>query len=148
MGNHPRTEAQVAAGGENDPMQLIMTRLVDLELQRSALAETFAPTSERLGQIDRQMARARGLLEREKKRRGGLDGGTNRTFKYLELNLAQTSALHATLSARHDMLLKQRAEIDERLGHLGGTCGWRRAAAMDPERLGAHLDRFAPAIIL
>src|SRR5262249_39660192 len=121
--DHPRMLEAAAGTGEHDPMQLIAARLVELELQRSALRGTFAPTSERMEAINQQMADARRLLDREAERRAGLNGGTNRTYQFLELNLAQTEAQQASLAARRDALVLQREAGGARLEHLERIAG-------------------------
>jgi uncharacterized protein involved in exopolysaccharide biosynthesis len=141
---HPRTDALPATTGEHDPAQLVRSRLVELELQRSALVGVFTPDSERMTQLDQQLRDARRLLTSEQARRDGL-GAANPTYQYLELNLAQTAANQASLTARRDALQRQHDEVIARLDHLDrvGAEGERleRQRAAATEALQAYIRK-------
>jgi protein tyrosine kinase modulator len=116
--SHPRTVPVEAGTVPNDPLQLIKSRIVELELQRSALLSKFAPTSVNVSEVDRQIAEAHRLLTNEAKTEPLRGSAVNRTHEYLELNLAQTQAQMAAVKARVDDLRQQVAAQRSLLEHL------------------------------
>ncbi|HYD48826.1 MAG TPA: GumC family protein [Terriglobales bacterium] len=111
----PKTAQAAAATGQSDPLQFIRTRIVDLELQRSNLIGQFAPTSSKIKDIDRQLAEARRLMQREQKTKAGV---VSQTRESLALSLAKTEAEAVGLKAR---IASMRAQIEQdqpRLVHL------------------------------
>jgi len=106
-----------AAGGQaaGSPLQVIRSRLVELELQRSELLSTFAPTSIKVKDLDRRIAEARRLLDAEAKAGGGAANPARQT---LALDLAQTQAQIAAVKAREQALQAQLTDDRAKIEHL------------------------------
>ncbi len=103
---------------QNDPLQLLRTRVLELDLQRSEALSKFAPTSIKIQEIDRQIAEARRLLAEQEKLNGPDNGATNPTHQKLDLDLTQTEAEMAALKARAKALRAQVATDQQTLEHL------------------------------
>jgi uncharacterized protein involved in exopolysaccharide biosynthesis len=95
-----------------DPLLLLKTRLVDLELQRSELLTKFAPGNAKVQDLDSQIEEARRLLAVEEKTRALTGGGP------LQLDLTQTQAQLAAVRARVDGLHSRIAGARAALAHL------------------------------
>jgi uncharacterized protein involved in exopolysaccharide biosynthesis len=115
---YPKSLPADARIAGNDGLQLIKSRILQLELQRSELLAAFAPTSLKVQQIERQLAEARRLLADETRTAGRGTGVANPTYQSLEMDLAQTRAQGAALEARIDAVSGQLAEVRKRLEHL------------------------------
>jgi uncharacterized protein involved in exopolysaccharide biosynthesis len=113
---HPKTvRAKPAAGATSDPVQLIRARIVELELERSKLLGQFSPTSSRIQDVERQLAQARRIQEREAREMQGI---LSQTRESLELALAKTEAEAAGLRARVETVGSQTERDQARLAHL------------------------------
>jgi uncharacterized protein involved in exopolysaccharide biosynthesis len=121
--NHPRTiPGKPAAGAQSDPLQLIRSRVVELELKRSKLLGQFSPTSSKIADVDRQLAQARTIERREV---AAAQGVLSQARESLELAAAKAEADTAALRARVESLQKQ---IDRDQPYLA------RLEAIAPER--------------
>jgi uncharacterized protein involved in exopolysaccharide biosynthesis len=101
-----------AASPQADPVMLLKTRLVDLEMQRSELLTKFEPGNAKVRDLNSQIAEARRLLAVEEKTRASTGGGP------LQLELTQTQAQLAAVHARIDGLQSRIASGRARLAHL------------------------------
>ncbi|MGD0949271.1 MAG: GumC family protein [Candidatus Binatia bacterium] len=96
-----------------DPLLLLKTRLVDLELQRSELLTKFAPGNAKVQDLDSQIEEARRLLAVEEKTRASTGGNGP-----LQLDLTQTQVQLAAVRARIDALRPRIASARTALAHL------------------------------
>jgi len=109
-----RAAVSEPAAPQTGPLQLLRTRIVDLQLQRNELLTRFAPTSLKVQDLDRQIEEARRLLAAEE-RATAVNGGGNGP---LQLELAQTQAQMAALKARVEALRSRIAGDRATLAHL------------------------------
>lgn len=116
----PRDSGVIAAAGASptSATALVKARLVELELQRSQLLAQYAPNSMRVGDVDRQIAEARRLLDRERRTAGA---AADPTRQALESTLTQTRARAAALEARTASLREQLDAHRRDLGRLSGV---------------------------
>lgn len=104
--------AVASAGLHATGAELVESRLVELRLKRSQLRAQYAPTSMKIGEIDRQIAEATRLLA-EQRQRGARPADPVR--QALETDLMQARARAAALEARAAALRTQR---DSGLAHF------------------------------
>jgi len=102
-----------SAGGE-----LVRTRILELELQRSQLLAQYAPTSMKMADIDRQLAEAKRLLEEQSQSGAPVVGDAGQLT--LELELTKTKAQAAAVQARGQTLHAQLDGYRAQLEHLEG----------------------------
>jgi uncharacterized protein involved in exopolysaccharide biosynthesis len=98
---------------QTSPLQLLRTRIIDLQLQRNDLLIKFAPTSVRVQELDGQIEEARRLLAVEEKAKA-VTGGNGP----LQLELAQAQAQLAAVNARVKALRSRIASDRATLVHL------------------------------
>lgn len=111
--SHPK--GPVADGsGTQSPQQVVQTRILELELERSKLLAQYAPNSLKVADIDRQLADARRLAAADA--RSG--GAVNPAYLSLSTDLTQTRAQVAALQARGDALRTQIESHRTTLNHL------------------------------
>jgi uncharacterized protein involved in exopolysaccharide biosynthesis len=103
-----------SASSQADPLLLLKTRLVDLQLRRSELLTKFAPGNAKVQDLDSQIEEARRLLAVEEKARASTGGGNGP----LQLELTQTQAQLAAVRARVDGLRSRIASARIALAHL------------------------------
>lgn len=96
-----------------DPLQLVRSRILELQLQRSDLLSKFAPASLRVQSVDKQIEEAQRLLATEEAKRGGRAGNPT-----LALDLSRTDEQIAAVKARVQALTAQIAEYRGKLDHL------------------------------
>lgn len=97
----------------SDPLQLLRSRIVELELQRNQALSQYLPTSIKVQQLDSQLTEAKRLLASELKNPASNTGNVP-----LEIDLAQTRAQMAALKARIDSVRKQIIKESAKLEHL------------------------------
>jgi uncharacterized protein involved in exopolysaccharide biosynthesis len=90
--------------------QLIKPKIIELEMQRSQLLSTYAPTSVKVKDLDRQIAEAKRLMQESKDLTADTTTSINPTYQAIESDLTSTKAQMAAVRARVDNL---RAQIDE-----------------------------------
>jgi len=113
--NHPRS---LPAGPQGAPnQQLVKPRILELELERSALLSRYAPKSVKIQDIDRQIAEAKRLMAQEKEILTD-SGAANPTYQALDVDLAQTKAQMAAVQARVEAVRNQIADFRKRVTHL------------------------------
>jgi succinoglycan biosynthesis transport protein ExoP len=116
--NYPRkipTEERVA---ESPTAQLIKPKIVELEIQRSQLLSTYAPTSVKVKELDHQIAEAKRLLKEQSATTSDTTTTVNPAYQALEVDLAQTKAQMAAVAARVDSLRGQIADHRAKVDHL------------------------------
>ncbi|HSQ01049.1 MAG TPA: GumC family protein [Candidatus Dormibacteraeota bacterium] len=111
----PRNVVASVPGGRATGADLIQSRLLELELQRSQLLSQYAPSSMKVADVDRQLAEARRLLDEQKERGVTV---TDPTRQGLDVNLTQARARVAALQARIAALHQQLDESQQQLTHL------------------------------
>jgi len=117
-----------ALSTSSNAAQLIKTRIIELQLQRSQLLSQFAPTSMKIQDIDRQIAEAQRLLAAEGPTAPGWASVTDPALQALQTELAQSKAQMAAIQARMETLRSQISTDRAQLDHLD-------AIAAEPERL-------------
>ncbi|MFI5364889.1 MAG: GumC family protein [Candidatus Binatia bacterium] len=120
IGKHPRNIPSMSASreGQPDALQLVRTRIIELELQRSELLSKFAPTSTKVQDLERQIAEAKSLLAAQQKDPSVAAGMVNPTYQDLELDLAKTQAQLAAVRGRVVALQSQAATLRSERDHL------------------------------
>lgn len=113
-----RTVPADAVKSQSSPLQLIRTRVLELELQRSELLSNFAPTSIRVQDIDRQIEEARRLLAEEQKPGAVSAESVDPTQQKLDFELAEAQAQIAAVGARREALAARIASDTDKLQHL------------------------------
>jgi len=116
--SHPKQLVSDPRFALSDPVELVKTRVVQLELQRSELLPKFAPTSLTIHGINRQIAAAREVLAKEKKSATALLSGVDPTRQTLEVELAEAQAQVAAVTARIDALQADARSIRAQFDHL------------------------------
>jgi polysaccharide biosynthesis transport protein len=112
----PATVPALSSDSATDPSQIVRARLMELQLQRTALLAQFAPTSGKIADIDRQIEVAKHMLDDA---HGGIAGkSANHTRQVLQLDLAQSQAKLAGIEARIAELQSQLDESRPLLKHL------------------------------
>ncbi|MFQ5667105.1 MAG: GumC family protein [Candidatus Binatia bacterium] len=111
---HSRVHGGSATGrsGNNDPLQLLQTRVVELQLRRSELSSKFAPTSLKIRAVDQQLKEARQLLAAEE---GRIRSTGNPSVKF---ELSQIREKIAAVKARVGALREQIDQYRTKLYHL------------------------------
>jgi uncharacterized protein involved in exopolysaccharide biosynthesis len=115
MNGRSQTVDPQAAAAQGSPLQLIRSRVLELELQRTEALSKYAPTSTMIRDLDRQIVEARRLMTQEEKRSGA---AADPTHQALALELAQTQAQLAAVKARSATLQSQVADSQAKLEHL------------------------------
>jgi uncharacterized protein involved in exopolysaccharide biosynthesis len=116
--NHPKSIATAEHVAESASSQLIKPKIVDLELQRTQLLSTYAPTSVKVKDLDRQLQEARRLLKEQKDTTSDTTTSVNPAYQTLEVDLAQTQAQMAAVKARVDTVRSQIADYRTQVAHL------------------------------
>lgn len=114
--NYPRNIATESKIAQNQ--QFIKPKILELELQRSELLSKYAPTSVKVRDIDRQIAQARQLMDRNPDTLAETTNTINPAFQNLEVDLAQTKAQMAAVGARVEALRAQVADHKATVTHL------------------------------
>lgn len=103
---------------QTDPLQMVKTKLVQLELQRGELLAKFAPTSLRVQDIEKQIADVQRVYGEEQKASKHILSGLEPTRQTLELELAEAKAQTAGVSARLEALRTRARAWRAKLSHL------------------------------
>ena len=115
---YPKSVATEAKLAQSEGFQLVKSRLLALELQRSELLSKFAPTSLKVRDLDRQIADAERLLAEEQRSASASGRAANPLHQALVVDLAQTQAHIAALGARVEALKTQVAAHRAEIEHL------------------------------
>jgi uncharacterized protein involved in exopolysaccharide biosynthesis len=97
---------------------LMKPKILELEMQRSQLLSTYAPTSVKVQDLDRQIAEAKRLMKESKDFTSDTTTAVNPTYQAIEADLATTKAQMASVRARVDTLRTQIASSREKVDHL------------------------------
>ncbi|MCC6766454.1 MAG: hypothetical protein IT293_17475 [Deltaproteobacteria bacterium] len=114
--NYPKNIATESKIAQNQ--QFIRPKILELELQRSEILSKYAPTSVKVRDIDRQIAQAKRLMEANRETLAETTNAINPAYQNLEVDLAQTKAQMAAVSARVEALRAQVAEHRTQVAHL------------------------------
>ncbi len=114
--NYPRNIATESKVAQNQ--QFIKPKILELELQRSELLSKYAPTSIKVRDLDRQIEEAKRLMAANPQTVAETTNAINPAFQGLEVDLAQTKAQTAAVSARVDALRTQVADQKKTVAHL------------------------------
>jgi polysaccharide biosynthesis transport protein len=114
--NYPKNIATESKVAQNQ--QFIKPKILELELLRSELLAKYAPTSVRVRDLDRQIAEAKRLMNKNPETLAETTSTINPAYQNLEVDLAQTKAQMAAVSARVETLRTQVAEHKARVVHL------------------------------
>jgi uncharacterized protein involved in exopolysaccharide biosynthesis len=129
--NHAPENALSTSG---NAAQLIKTRVIELQLQRSQLLSQFAPTSMKIQDIDRQIAEAQRLLAAEGPTVPGDVSIADPALQALQTDLMKSKAEMAAIQARMEALRSQISTNSAQLDHLD-------AVAAEPEGLEQEVER-------
>lgn len=114
--NYPKNIATESKIAQNQ--QFIRPKILELELQRSELLSRYAPTSVKVRDIDRQIAQAKRLMDSNRETLAETTNAINPAYQSLEVDLAQTKAQMAAVSARVEALRSQVNEHRTTVAHL------------------------------
>jgi uncharacterized protein involved in exopolysaccharide biosynthesis len=114
--NYPRNIATESRVAQNQ--QFIKPKLLELELQRSELLARYAPGSVKVRDIDRQIAEAKRLMNANPDTFAETTNAINPAYQNLEVDMAQTKAQMAAVTARVETLRQQVAEHKARVMRL------------------------------
>ncbi len=103
---------------ESPTAQIIKPKIIELEMQRSQLLSTYAPTSVKVKDLDRQIAEAKRLMKDSKDFSADTTTAINPTYQTIEADLASTKAQMAAVRARVETLRAQIATSRELVDHL------------------------------
>ncbi|HSQ01497.1 MAG TPA: Wzz/FepE/Etk N-terminal domain-containing protein [Candidatus Dormibacteraeota bacterium] len=154
--HYPATVASEVRRAQNQAVQFIKPRVLEKEMERNELLSLYAPTSDRVQDIERELAEAHRLLDKEQATVAETTTTTNPTYQTLEGNLAQATVDAASQQAHVDALRGQiestRGAIDrlDRVAAENGRLDQELAAAneayltytrkQEQARLGSALD--------
>lgn len=114
--NYPKNIATESKIAQNQ--QFIKPKILELELLRSELLAKYAPTSVKVRDLDRQIAEAKRLMNKNPETLAETTNTINPAYQNLEVDLAQTKAQMAAVSARVETLRTQVAEHKARVVQL------------------------------
>lgn len=118
---YPETVAAESMMRENEVVQLLTSRILDLEIERSELLSRYTPTSTRVRNVERQIEQAERLLEtKEKETLAEVKTVINPARAALELDLVQARTQLSALEARAEALDYQIDDYRYKLGRLEG----------------------------
>jgi len=115
---YPKVIAQESRQTQNQAVQFIKPRILEKEIERSKLLSTYAPTSVKVRDVERELAEARRLLQAEERMIAETTRTLNPTHQTLEIDLAQARVGLASAQARLDTIHAQITEARQTLGHL------------------------------
>ncbi|MBI3769562.1 MAG: GumC family protein [Deltaproteobacteria bacterium] len=116
--NYPKNISTQERVAESPTAQLIKPKIVELQMQRSQLLSTYAPTSVKVQDIERQIAEAKRLMNEQKDTTSDTTTAINPAYQGLEVDLASTRAQMAAVKARVDSLQSQIADFRTKVAHL------------------------------
>jgi uncharacterized protein involved in exopolysaccharide biosynthesis len=116
--NYSRNIPTSARVAESPTAQLIKPKIIELEMQRSQLLSTYAPTSVKVKDLDRQIAEAKRLMNESKDTTSDTTTAVNPTYQTIEADLASTKAQMAAVRARVETLRTQIADSRAKVDHL------------------------------
>jgi uncharacterized protein involved in exopolysaccharide biosynthesis len=103
---------------ESPTAQLIKPKIIELEMQRSQLLSTYAPTSVKVQDLERQIAEAKRLMKESKDVTSDTTTAVNPTYQAIEADLATTKAQMASVRARVETLRTQITNSRLKVDHL------------------------------
>jgi uncharacterized protein involved in exopolysaccharide biosynthesis len=115
---HPemiRTESRLA---QNQAVQFMKPRVLELEMKRNDLVARYAPTSIKVRDIEQQLTAAKRILEEEEQRIAETRESLNPAFKTLQVDLAQAEAELSGARARVGALRSQARDARSRIERL------------------------------
>jgi len=116
--NHPkmiRTESRLA---QNQAVQFMKPRVLELEMERNDLAARYAADSLRVRDVEQELDAAKRLLKDEKETVAETRTSANPTFQTLEIDLAQAQAELSAVRARVEALRSQTKDARATIEHL------------------------------
>jgi uncharacterized protein involved in exopolysaccharide biosynthesis len=115
---HPRSITAETRRAQNQAIQFMKPRILELELERSDLLTHYAPGSLRVKDIDQQLGDARRLIRHEPVTLAEVTTAVNPTHQRLEMDLAQAKSQVASASARVAALREAATAAQEQLQRL------------------------------
>jgi len=128
LARHPRDIPVEERLAQNQAVQYLKPKVLEKELQLNTLRSTYAPTSLKVRDVERELLEARRLLRSEKEMVVERRTAVNPTWQALEGNLAEARVQLAAWQARVDVVRRQ---IDESTDRVGGL----EAVVADQQRL-------------
>lgn len=116
--NYPKNIPTQERVAESPTAQMIKPKIIELEMQRSQLLSTYAPTSVKVQDIERQIVEAKRLLKEQKDTTSDTTTAVNPAYQALEVDLASTRAQMAAVGARVETLRSQIADFRAKVEHL------------------------------
>jgi uncharacterized protein involved in exopolysaccharide biosynthesis len=116
--SHPKSIATGSQPVQNPSEQVVKSRVLELELQRSELLAKYALTSVKVQDLDRQILDAKRLLNVAKENGADSASAANPTYQALEVDLSQTRAQMAAVQARGQDLKSQIDDIRVKMAHV------------------------------
>jgi len=115
---HPRTVPQEVRRAQNQAVQFIKPRVLEKEMARNELLSTYAPTSSRILDAERELAEAKRMLAAEEATVSETTTALNPTHQALEAALAQATVEATGLAARVDSLRSQMQQTRTAIARL------------------------------
>ena len=116
--NYSRSIPTSERVAESPTAQIMKPKIIELEMQRSQLLSTYAPTSVKVKDLDRQIAEAKRLMKETKDTTADTTTTVNPTYQTIETDLASTKAQMAAVRARVEALRAQIADSRAKVDHL------------------------------
>jgi uncharacterized protein involved in exopolysaccharide biosynthesis len=133
---HPEVIATEVKREQNQAVQFLKPRILEKEMERNQLLSLYAPTSDRVQDVERELAAAKRLLAAEVAMLATRTTATNPTYQTLDTDLAQAKVDAATLQARADALRAQIVEVRHAMAHLDDVAAER--SRLDADLQGAN----------
>lgn len=115
---HPAVIATEVRHEQNQAIQFLKPRILEKEMERSQLLSLYAPTSDRVQDVERELAEAKQLLAAERSMLATSTTATNPTYQTLDTDLAQAKVDAATLQGRGGALRAQIEDVRHSMAHL------------------------------
>jgi uncharacterized protein involved in exopolysaccharide biosynthesis len=106
---------------QNQAVQYLKPRVMEKEIQRNSLLSTYRPDSLKVRDVERELAAARRILDREKDMVTETRDAANPTHQALEVDLAKARTALAAIQARVEVVQSEIGESAARVERLGAV---------------------------
>lgn len=118
---HPKTIEAESRVTENQVVQDLKRRILELEMERGERLSRYTPTSTMVRELDAQIEAANALLATKEQETTERMTAANPSYQALEVDLVQTRASLTSAQARAAALASQTASYREKLSRLEGS---------------------------
>ena len=118
IGKQPEVISKEVRREQNQAIQFLKPRILEKEIQRSEMLSLYAPDSSFVRDVERELAEARRLLDKEKHVVAAATTTVNPVHQTLAVDLAQNRVEAVALAARARSVQAQVESARERLAHL------------------------------